>query len=193
MIRNCDGTPFQLSGLQTFDPNNPELNLIGGYDQELIQIAGAPIFYHEVFIQVKNTLDTTYREDRGKMWATEGIQLWGYYEPIASQNVQNAFGIDSPDEIKFTFNYQAVLKAIGHPPKIGSRLFTPHKRENWEVITRAVADFILWGELHLVIIAGRFQDNLTTNAGVVSQRMPDFKLNEGQMFKGGGGMGDCNC
>lgn len=180
MIRNCDGTPYQLSGsIATFDPTNPDHFLLNSFDSELIQIAGSPILYYEVFIQVNNTLDPLYREDRGKIWSNNPIQLYGTYEPIPSQNYINMFGIDAPDEIQFQFNYRSVLQAIGHPPKIGSRLLTPHKGENWVVIQRNVGDFFLWGELRLTVIAQRFQESTTTGEGKVTQ---DARLQKGTVI-----------
>lgn len=168
-IRNCDGTPYKLSGsLDTFDPNNPEHFLLNSFDSELVQIAGTPILYFEVFIQ-KQTIDPLYREDRGKLFSNNPITLNGFYEPIPSQNYMNMFGIDAPDEVQFQFNARAVLKAIGHPPKIGSRLYTPHKGENWVVIQRNYGDFFLWGEMRMTIIAQRFQESVTTGEGRVTQ------------------------
>jgi len=170
VIRNCDGTPYKLgAGLQTFDPTNPDLFLLNSYSQEIIEVGGSPIFYFEVFIQVKNTLDPLYREDRGKLWSNNPIQLQGFYEPIPSQNYINMFGIDAPDEVQFQFNAKAVLNAIGHPPKIGSRLFTPHKGENWVIIQRNYGDFFMWGEMTMTVIAQRFQESVTTGEGAVTQ------------------------
>src|SRR6516225_12377633 len=168
-IRNCDGTPFQLSGsLNVFDPTNPDQFLLNSLDSEIIDIAGIPILYYEVFVQ-KQTIDPLYREDRGKLWSNNPVQLQGLYDPIPSQNFLNMFGIDAPDELQIQFNYQAVLKAIGHPPKIGSRLFTVHKAENWVIVQRNVGDFFLWGEYRLTLICQRFQESVTTGEGRVSQ------------------------
>lgn len=185
-IRNCDGTPYKLSGsLDMFDPNNPEHFLLNSFDSELIDIAGTPILYFEVFIQ-RQTIDPLYREDRGKLFSNNPITLNGYYDPIPSQNYMNMFGIDAPDEVQFQFNYRAVLKAIGHPPKIGSRLYTPHKGENWVVIQRNVGDFFLWGELRLTIIAQRFQESVTTGEGRVTQNtsalQKKINVNEGALL-----------
>lgn len=167
-IKNCNGTPYKLTGsLDIYDPTNPEQFLLNSFDAEIVQIAGTPILYFEVFIQ-NQTIDF-YREDRGKIWSNNPVTLNGYYEPIPSQNYMNMFGIDAPDEIQFQFNYRAVLKAIGHPPKIGSRLYTPHKGENWVVVQRNVGDFFLWGELRLTLITQRFQESVTTGEGAVSQ------------------------
>jgi len=45
VLRNCDGTAFQLTGsLNQFDPANPEHNLINSYDAEIVEISGTPIF-----------------------------------------------------------------------------------------------------------------------------------------------------
>jgi hypothetical protein len=189
MLRNCDGQPLKLgcgggeSPLSQFDPENPDLNLFNSFDAELINIAGTPIFYYELFIQ-KNTIDPLYREDRGKIWAITPIELRGYYEPIPSQNYVNMFGTDAPDEMKFEFNYREVLKKLGHPPKLGSRLFTPHKRENWVIVQRNVGEFRLWGELRLLIIAQRFQESVTTKEGAVTQGQvtPPIHLNDGALF-----------
>lgn len=184
MIRNCNGTPYKLAGsMNQFDPDGTDKFLFDAYDQEITEIAGTPIFYYEVLIQVNNTLDPLYREDRGKLWNPKPIQLFGYYNPIPAQNYQNMFGIDSPDdEIQMEFNYREVLSKIGHPPKIGSRLFTPHLRENWVVATRNLGGFKLWSATKLYIIARRFQESVTTNEGKVTQKQPDFKVNEGGLF-----------
>lgn len=181
-IRNCNGTPYKLSGsLQMFDPENPEQFLLNSFDSEIIRIAGTPIYYYEVFIQ-KQTINRIYREDRGKVWANKGIQLYGFYDPIPSQNYLNQFGVDSPDEIQFQFNFREVIKILGHPPKVGSRLFTPHKSEYWEIVQRNAGDFFLWGELRLTLICKRFQESLTTGEGSVTQQQTNFKLNQGRLL-----------
>jgi hypothetical protein len=177
MIRNPDGSPYKPTGTLTqFDPDNPEFELFNSLDQEIIEIGGTPIMYYEVFINVSN-IDELYVEARDKLWSEVPICLNGYYDPIPSQNAMGAFGIDSPDELMIEFNYRHVLKKLKHPPKIGARIFTPHKREHWVVIQRNVEVFKLWGELRLQLMCGRFQESLTTGEGRVTQRQPDFKLN----------------
>jgi hypothetical protein len=174
-IKNLDGTPYQTgSSLQQFDPNNPEFNLFNTWDQEIIGIGGTPIYYYEVFIQM-NTVDPLYLEDRGKIWSQKPICLYGYYDPLPPQNMMTPFGYDSPLEMMFEFNYKDVLSRIHHPPKIGSRLFTPHKREHWVIIQRAVGEFKLWGELRLQVMCNRWTDDLVTNPkGKLPE--PDFKI-----------------
>jgi hypothetical protein len=176
-LRNCDGSPYRVSGsLAQFDPDNPEHLLFNMWDEEAIRIGGSPIMYYEVFIQ-SGTVDPLYKEDRGKIFSDSPIPLYGYYEPVPSKNLVNAFGIDSPDEMIFEFNYAAVLKAIGHPPKIGSRLFTPHLREHWVIVQRNMGEYKMWGNLRLQLLAQRFQESVTTGEGRVTQKPPEHPLN----------------
>lgn len=175
-LLNSDGSCYRSQGsIQQFDPENKELGLFNLWDEEIIKQGGSPIMYYEVFIQ-NSTIDPIYFEDRGKIFSNNPVQLYGTYEPIPSQNYINAFGIDSPDEMLFTFNYRSVLKAIGHPPKIGSRMFTPHLQENWEVVQRNLGEFKLWGALELQILAKRFQESVTTGEGKVTSQKPGFKI-----------------
>lgn len=176
MILNADGTSYNTVGsIQQFDPENPELCLFDLWDEEIIRMGGSPIFYYEVFIQ-SGTVDPLYLEDRGKIFSNNPIQLYCTYEPVPSQNSVGTFGLDSPDEMIFEFNYRSVLKTIGHPPKIGSRLFTPHLRENWVIIQRNLGEFKLWGALRLQILAQKFQESVTTKEGIATQKQPDFKI-----------------
>ncbi len=172
--------------MQEFDPENPDIDLMQELDAEQIQFAGSPIEYFEIFIQFQ-TLDLLYREDRGKIWSNTPIQLYGTYDPITSQNFQNMFGIDAPDELKITFNYRAVLKTLGRPPKLGARIYTPHKRENWVIVQRNLKDFQLWNEFHLELQVMKFQESTTTNEGKVLQPKPDFTIDGGTFL----GQNDC--
>lgn len=176
-IKNPDGSTFKVSGsLQQYDPNNPEFDLFNSWDQEIIKIGGSPIFYYECMIQM-NTVDPLYLEDRGKLFSPHPVQLYGWYDPIPSQQSMTMFGFDSPDdEIMMQFNYRDVLQKIGHPPRIGSRMFSPHKRENWVILRRNVEEFKLWGELRLQILCKRFQESLTISDGKVTAKEPDFKI-----------------
>jgi hypothetical protein len=175
-ILDSSGRPYKTTGsMQQFDPENPEHNLFSLYDEEQMKIGGSPIYYYEVFIQ-KASVDPIYHEDRAKIFSNHPIELFGSYDPIQSQNSMTAFGIDSPDEMIFRFNYRSVLRAIGHPPKIGSRLRTPHLDENWVVIQRNMGEFGLWGGLRLEILAQRFQESTTTGEGRVTQSKTDVKI-----------------
>jgi hypothetical protein len=87
------------------------------------------------------------------------------------------FGADTPmdDEI-FLLNYSYALRTLGHLPKIGARIFTPHRRENWVVVDRRLTDARMWGEFRLEVICTRFQESTTTGEGKITQAQPDFSI-----------------
>lgn len=175
-LLNKDGTPYQLQGsTQQFDPQNPMFDLFNAWDQEAIQRGGSPLYYYEVIIQ-PDMIDPIYLEARNKLFSNNPVQLWCNYDPIPSQNLLNQFGIDSPDEMKFEVNYRAVLQSVGHPPKIGSRLFTPHLNENWVIVQRNLGEFKMWGALRLELICQRFQEDVVTGGGKVTQKQPNLKI-----------------
>ena len=180
-IKNPDGSCYTLTGSrQQFDPENPDHDLFNTWDEEAIRIGGSPVYYYEVFLQPQ-TIDPIYWEDRGKLWSNDPIELYCYYEPIPSSNQMTNYGIDGFDEMVFEFNARAVLRTVGHPPKIGSRIFTPHKREHWEIIQRNYGEWKMWGEFRMQLICKRFQDS-ATHGERPTQAEPDFKLNEGKLL-----------
>lgn len=177
MIYNNDGTPFKLkSSLQQFDPENQDHNLFNIWDQESIKIGGSPIFYHEVFIQTQS-VDRVYHEDRSKLFCPNPIQLWAYYEPVVQSSPSTLFGIDTPnDEVIFELNNRAVLQTVGHVPKRGSRIYTPHRGEEWIIVDIRLDQFKLWGTLRMQLLCQRYIENLTTGDSEVSQDRPDFEI-----------------
>jgi hypothetical protein len=178
MIRNSDGSVFNVSGsISQFDPTDTsEHSLFNQWDSEIISQGGSPIIYYEVLIQ-PSTVDPLYLEDRGKLWSPKGIQLYCFYEPKPDENIQGLFGIDSPTEMIFELNYRDVLQRIGHPPKVGSALFTPHKSQMWRIIQRNDGEFKLWGQLRLQLICQKFQGSITDNSSTINTPQVDFKIN----------------
>jgi len=178
MIKNADGTPYKVGGsIEQYDQEDPQHELFNLWDQEAIRQGGTPILYYEVIISPQ-VIDQQYLEARGKLFSQFPVSLYGVYDPKNSQNLLNAFGIDAPDELEIEFNYRDVLQKIGHPPKIGSRIFTPHLRENWEIIQRNLGEFKMWGALRITLIVRRFQESTTTGEGKVTQKnpLPKYKI-----------------
>lgn len=158
-VYGANGRPYAPTGsLQQFDDGLPEHALFNEWDQEAIKQGGSPIFYYELFVNM-NTIDPLYLESRTKIYSPTPVQLYCYYEPVASQNFQTPFGIDSPDDMLFEFNYTAVLKTLGHVPKIGSRFFTPFLRENWVIIERKTAEMKMYQVVRLQCLCQRFQED----------------------------------
>ena len=175
-IYKPDGKPYCPTGsLQQFDDGLPERSLFDLYDEETIRLGGSPLFYYELFIDANN-IDPLYVESRAKIYSQNPIQLWCVYEPIPSQNMQTAFGIDSPDEMTFDLNYRAVLRDLGHPPKIGSRIKTPFLNEDWVIIERKLGEFKLYNALRLQLICQRFQEDTVSGSSVGKTENSDFKI-----------------
>jgi hypothetical protein len=177
MLLTPDGRPYKTVGdIRQFDPENQEHDLFNLWDEEIIRQGGSPLFYHEVFIQTGN-VDQIYWEDRSKMFSNHPIQLYGFYEPVQSQMTMGIFGGDgTSEEVMFELNYRAVLRAIGHPPKIGSIIYSPHLRENWVIFERGLGEFKMYGTLRLQLKTQRFQDDVVTGKGNIPQKNPDFKI-----------------
>ena len=175
-IFNTNGTPYRPSGsLVQFDPENPAHDLFNRLDSEAIRLYGSPLFYYEVFIQTTN-IDKLYLEDRSKLWSPIPITIYAYYEPIEPQNPSTAFGIDGPGDVLFECNYRSVLQTIGHVPKRGSRIQSPHLNEFWIVVDTKLAQFQLWGALHLQIVCTRFQETSTDSSSISSPPRPDYTV-----------------
>lgn len=176
MIYRPDGKPYCVTGsLQQFDDGLPEHDLFNAWDEEAIKNGGSPIFYYELFVNTNN-IDPIYLETRTKLFSPNAVQLYGFYEPVPSQNLQTAFGIDSPDEMIFEFNYRSVLRTLGHAPKIGSRLFTPFLKENWTIIERKTGEFKMYGVVRLQCICQRFQEDDVSGTSVNKTPDVDYKI-----------------
>ena len=173
MIRNTDGSPYKPTGqLTAFQPNGKIQDIFNTYDQEFIQITGTPVYYFEVLIQ-SQSIDPIYLEDRSKLFKPCSVKLWAFYEPPQQQNMSGLFGIDTPDEeIILEMNYKATITELGHPPKIGSRIYTPHRGENWIIIDYRLDQFKLWGAIRLQVHCKKFQETLTNNDGNVTKINP---------------------
>ncbi len=170
-----DGTPYRLAGqYQQFNPCSNQNALFSKWDEEVIRIGGSPLFYYEVLIQF-STMDKIFLEDRGKLFAPCPIQIYAFYEPPEQVAGSGLFQVDTPDmEVVFETNYNAVQCAIGHLPKIGSRIFSPHLCENWILIDRRSAEYRGWGVLRMQLHCRKFQETLTNNDGKVTEKNPDI-------------------
>ena len=175
MLLRSDGKPYVTKGCsQNYDPTNKQHDLFNQWDAESIKLGGSPIYYYEVFIPT-GEIDKDYWEARGKIYSNQPVELWALYEPTPAQNYMSAFGIDSMNEVVFELNVKSVLKTLGHMPKIGSRIYTPHLGENWEIVQRNLGEFKMWGVLRLQIISRQFQETVTTQKGRVTEKSPNVR------------------
>ncbi len=172
-----DGTPFQVAGrFQQFNPNGPQNIQFTRWDEEVIRIGGSPLLYYECLIQF-STLDKLFLEDRGKIFSPCPVQLYAFYEPPEQVAGSGLYQVDTPDmEVIFECNYNAVIRDIGHLPKIGSRIYSPHLCENWVLIDRRSAEYRGWGVLRMHLHCRKFQETNTNNNGQVTKNT-DFPIN----------------
>lgn len=176
MIFRNDGKPYAVTGSrQQFDDGLPEHDLFNTWDEESIKVGGSPIFYYELFVDTNN-VDPIYLETRTKMFNPHPVQLYATYEPVPSQNLQTAFGIDSPDEMIFDLNYRAVLRDLGYAPKIGSRIFSPFLKENWVIIERKTGEMKMYGVVRLQLVCQRFQEDDVSGTSVNKAPDVDYKI-----------------
>lgn len=155
----ANGRPYAPTGsLQQFDDGLPEHALFNEWDQAAIKQGGSPIYYYELFVNMNN-IDPLYLESRTKIYSPTPVCLYCYYEPVPSQNFQSPFGIDSPDDMLFEFNYLSVINTLGHVPKIGSRFFTPFLRENWVIVERKTSEMKMYQVVRLQCLCQRFQED----------------------------------
>jgi len=170
-----DGKPYRTAGTLTqFNPDDTQHLLFNVWDEDAIRQGGSPIYYYEKFISPA-VIDPDYIEARGAIISEKPVELWAFYEPLAAQNAMGVFGFDSLNEVIFECNAKAVIKAIGHMPKLGSRIYTPHLGENWEIIQRNLGEFRMWGALRVQLIARQFQESVTMQGGRATQNKPNIK------------------
>lgn len=176
-IYNPDGTPYKSRGsLQQFDPKGPNNDLFNRFNQEVIEIGGSPVYYHEMFVGTQS-IDKLYIEARNKMWSQHPIEFMAMYEPVSPQLAMTLFGPDnSSNTMVFYTNYKHFLEKIGHPPVIGSRIYTPQLKEHWEIMDRRTSGYQNWGVVTLEIHCVRFQESLTTGSGEVTQPKQDYDI-----------------
>ena len=173
-ILGNDGKPYKTAGTASqFAPQSSQLKLFDLWDEAAIKIGGTPVYYYEMFIS-PGEIDTDYFESRGKLWSDHPVELYAVYDPQASQNHMNQFGVDSLNEIILECNAQAVLRAVGHMPKVGSRIHTPHLGDDWEIIQTNLGEFKLWGAMRLLIICKQWQGNVTDESALAVQKKPNI-------------------
>lgn len=171
MIRNSDGTPYRLNAdINQYNPSAPEHDLFNIWDEDAIRRGGSPVYYYDILLQPQTT-DHFYKEDRGKLFSPTYTELYCTYEVQASQNYVNQFGTDCTNTVILEFNYRAVLRALGRPPKVGAKIYTPHLKEYWKVLQRNAGEFKMWGILRLQLLCQKWQNDAVT--GGFTGNVPD--------------------
>lgn len=176
-IYRPDGSVYSPKGsMQQFDPKGQSHDLFNRFNKEIIEIGGSPIFYFEMFVGKQN-IDPIYVESRSKMWSQHPIELMAMYEPLSPQLAMTLFGPDAASNtMVFYTNYQHFLDKVGHPPVVGSRIYTPQLKEHWEILDRRSGGYQNWGVVTLEIHCVRFQETSTQGEGRVTQPKQDYDI-----------------
>jgi hypothetical protein len=139
------------SGLNLFDPSNPDINLFNSIDAELIRLSGSKIYLYKYFRD--ENYDKVYMEERDKVLSVEPIIVTGHYEPsILEENLQ-AFGIEVQNDQLFTFNKSYIEALIGRPLIPGDVLKPLFQNQKYEIIEVQEDSFESYGVYHLIATA----------------------------------------
>lgn len=171
-----DGRPYRASGkLQMYNPTDPKHDLFNKWDRDAIMAGGTPVYYHEVIIQT-NTVDPIYFEDRGKIYNPNPVEIWASYEPQPDMPYVTEFGFNGMADIILDCNYKDVLERIGHPPKPGSWIRTPHLDRDWILVNSTLGEFGHWGALRIKMVLKRFQDDIHTKRDTSVYKKADVTM-----------------
>src|ERR1035437_712684 len=136
MILKPDGTPVVLLGRDDYRSYRPDddtdIDLFNKYDQELLELSGAPIIYYPCYIDTN--YDSLYQESIDSVIAQEGYKLYSYYQPVRPIQSLNVFGIDSNDELYFNFNIAKWKEIVVAMPIVKSIIFSVFDKTYWEII-----------------------------------------------------------
>lgn len=168
---------------EMFDRNLADYDVMASADDELIDIASPPLkiyffdpqasfdgkvsgideLYNEVDMINEDKLRQLYKEGFNGEWDDDMVRdgekfKWpvetkGYYqEPTWTQELSR-LGIEEPEELAITFNYQRMLSDLGREIRIGDIVRT-FRNKVYRVMNAYVSDeHIAWKYFHFYVIA----------------------------------------
>jgi len=160
------GTPLSF-----FDPENPDVNLFNLIDDEIIRIAGSPLYYFKSFIS--EDFDEVYLEARNKTISSEPIVVHGHYEPSVVEEVLSNFGIELTNDQLFVFNKSYIEAALGRQPLIGDQIKPQFQNQKYEIIEVQEEGFEMYGVYHMACTAKLLRDNEETLNQDTSDKVDD--------------------
>jgi hypothetical protein len=160
MILKPDGTPLQIQGRDSYKSYRPndttDIDLFNTYDQDLLEVAGAPIIYYPCYIDTN--YDSLYQESIDSIITQEGYQLFSYYQPVRPLQNLNVFGIDSNDELYFNFNIAKWKEVVGNMPLVKSLIFSVFDKTYWEIVQMdQEIPYRLWNKFRLQVHTKKYQ------------------------------------
>ena len=139
------------SGLNLFDPENPDINLFNFVDDEIIKLSGSKLLFYK-YHRIEDH-DDVYMESRDKPVSTEPIVVHGHYEPTALQEELTQFGIELTNDQIFIFNKSYIEYKLGRPVIPGDRIKPLFQEQKYEIFQVVEDSFEAYGVYHLVCSA----------------------------------------
>lgn len=162
MIKNPDGTPYELGQIGHYDHKNPDHELFDSYDQEMIDIAGADIDYYRVVVD--SNVDPIYHEQRQKLFLQQPVRLQSVWEPATPAWGDIGVGWSSEESMMFSFNLPDFLEKVKEMPRIGSLILTCDEGVYWEIVNTQInvpESRKMWGKHRIIVQATKHQGTIT--------------------------------
>lgn len=168
---------------RVYDRYIPDYDTLNSFDEELLEIASPPIkvfpfnilktvedkispiddLYNEPDIMDEATIMDLYHQGFNEDFTPDMVRdgeifdpyvvVPGYYQEVEWVQELSRLGIEEPQELAITFNYQAMVSKLGKEIKIGDVLQT-FRGKIFRVMDAYVADEIIgWKYIHYHVIA----------------------------------------
>jgi len=149
------------SGLNLFDPSNPDINLFNSIDAEAIRLSGSKMYLYKYY-QSEGNYDEVYMEDRQKTISREPITVMGHYEPSVLEEHLSQFGIELTNDQLFTFNKSYIESIVGRTLIPGDIIKPYFQNQKYEIIEVQEDSFESYGVYHLIATAKLLRDSEST-------------------------------
>lgn len=169
MLRNADGTPFDVDGqakLDMYDPCSSDKQLLDCVDQEQIELAGAPIEYYRVMVDSR--MDDLYHEQRQKLILGTPICMKAVYEPTTPILQMGGIGpavFDSIEQLTFHVNKSQFISLVGEMPRVQGLIRTVDDGIFWEIaevqVNLSDQERKIWSKHRLALVCSKYRPTAT--------------------------------
>jgi len=145
------------TGLNLFDPDNPDINLFNLIDDEIIKLSGSKLKYYKYY--QGDDFDPVYMESRNKPVSITPVTVYGHYEPKVLEENLTHFGIELTNDQLFIFNKSYIERIIQRIPIPGDIIHPEFQDWKYEVFQVQEDSFEVYGVYHLVCSARILRDS----------------------------------
>jgi hypothetical protein len=144
------------SVLSLFNRNSPDRNLFNLVDSEIIKLGGSEILVYRYI--PSDDVDEVYMESKQKTIETEGIKVYGNYDPRPIEESLTQFGVEVQNDQVFVFNKSYIERIIGRSIIPGDILQPLFQNMKFEVFQVQEDSFESYGIYHLLVHAKFLRD-----------------------------------